>query len=316
MNQKNNNDFDEVNLADIQKATASLLETVGFFVYKTIQYFSRKWMFIGVGLVFGLALGAVKYMSYKNEKQPSTLNNSGILAYNILVAPKYKSIDYLDQLAQTKFQNKLGYTQIKKVTVEGLDDVYPFLSQDSLAIQVFQAILSKTETVDDAIKSYVLSKNYPYQVLKIEATNDFNIEKFVLDLQNHFDQHPYYAARKQIELKTIALEKEAFEEELQAITSYATLAENKSKERSEQAQYISLLARKNEIFSRLKQIEVEQLENKHVLFVLDYIENHESLMNNTNSIAKQTIKDIVKLVFLFLLLGMGIDFVKYYRTKE
>lgn len=319
-----NSEFDEANLLDIRKATVSLLDAMGFFAFKTMQYFAKKWVYILLGLVVGLGSGYVKYSAHQKMLQAPEVSTSSEVEYSILVAPQYNSIDYLDQLVQTKFRDKLNYTQIKTAKLAGLDDVFAFVSQDSLYAKVFEVLASKATNMDEAINFYTLSKNYPYQLLTIQATSPFEIEKFVSDLQNHFNQQDYFAARKQINIKNLTAEKDRLEEELNATTVYASLLQNKAhegtpkgaaKEVGEQAQYLELLNKKKAIIAQLAQIEREQLEKKQVLLVLDYVEKTEQLMGDGSSIGKQIAKDVVKFILLFLVIAMFIDFVRYYKTR-
>lgn len=311
-----NSEFDEANLLDIRKATVSLLDAMGFFAFKTMQYFAKKWVYIVLGLVVGLGSGYMKYSASQKMSQVPEFGASNELEYSILVAPQYNSIDYLDQLVQTKFRDKLNYTQIKTAKLVGIDDVFAFVSQDSLYTEVFEVLASKATTMDEAINFYTLSKNYPYQLLTIQVTRPFEIEKFVSDLQNHFNQQTYFAARKQLNIKNLAAEKDRLEEELNAITVYASLLQNKAqKGAAEQAQYLEVLNKKKMTIAQLAQIERVQLEEKQVLFVLDYIEKTEQLMDDGSSIGKQIAKDGVKFVLLFLAIGMLIDFVRYYKKR-
>ncbi|EHQ42508.1 hypothetical protein [Myroides odoratus] len=313
---QNTKEFDEVDLLDIKKAAVSLLDTVGFFMYKTGKYIAGKWVFITLGLLLGLILGYVRYNSHQKMLQTAEFSSAkGEVEYTLILAPKYNSIDYLDQLSLVKFSDQLGYTQIKASKLDGLDDIFSFVGQDSLYSKVFENLASKAESLGEAIHNYATSKNYPYQLLKIKAEQPFDIDKFIADLQTHFNEHPYFIKRKQIELGALTKEKEVLEEELKGIQGYAILLEKKGSNLEEQTRYIELLAKKKEILSRLRALEITQLESHEVLFVLDYITENPILTKDEPSIERQIAKDIVKFVLLFLIVGMGIDFVRYYKNR-
>ncbi|MGG5576710.1 hypothetical protein ACPDHL_05120 [Myroides sp. C15-4] len=308
---KQEKEFDEIDLVDIKRATVSLLDTIGFLAYKTIRYIVGKWMYLVLGLLLGFVLGYVKYRGHQHLLQTAEISAGGG-EYAIIVAPKYNSMDYLDQLAQANFSDKLGYTQIKEVKIEGLASVFSFLSQDSLYVKIYEHLAAKEETAGEMINNYAVSKNYAYQLMRIKFDQPFNVETFITDLQQHFNQHPYFSQRKQIESQTLALEKEALEEELKGLSSVALL-ENKT---GESKQYLTVLARKKEVISRLNQIQLAQLENKEVLFVLDYVAQDMVLMGRkVDTIEKQIAKNIAKCMLLFFVVGMGIDFVRYYKSK-
>lgn len=292
-------EFDEANLLDIKTATVSLLDTAGFFVFKIIKYITRKWMYLALGLILGGILGYIQYRNYHKMLQTAEFSTSnGEEEYAILLSPKYNSIDYLDQLVQVKFSDKLDYTQIKSSKLEGIDDVFSFLGQDSLYPKIFENLIGKVERFDEAIHNYAVSKNYPYQLLKIKVAQPFEIKGFISDLQTHFNQHPYFAKRKQIELASLTLEKETLEEELKGIHTYG-----------------SLLDKKQEILKRLKEIEIAQLESQEVLYVVDYIAINPVLATTEYSIERKIAKDLVKVMLLFFVLGMAVDFVRYYKNR-
>lgn len=309
---KQEKEFDEIDLVDIKKATVSLLDTIGFLAYKTMRYIVGKWMYLVLGLLLGSVLGYVKYRAHQHLLQTAEISAGGG-EYAIIVAPKYNSMDYLDQLAQTNFSDKLGYTQIEEVKIEGLASVFSFLSQDSLYVKIYQHLAAKEETVGEMINSYAVSKNYPYQLMRIKSDQPFNVETFISDLQQHFNQHPYFSQRKQIESQTLALEKETLKEELKGLSSSVALLENIA---SESKQYLAVLAKKKEVISRLNEIQLAQLENKEVLFVLDYVAQDVALMGRkVDTIEKQIAKNIVKCMLLFFVVGLCIDFVRYYKSK-
>ena len=314
---KHNGEFDEVDLVDLKKATASLLDTIGFFIYKGLKYGVSKWKFIGVGLILGLILGYVKYSSHQKMLQTAEFSVAAETAYSIILQPKYESMDYLDQLAQTNFSDKLGYTQITKAELIGLGDVFPFVSKDSSYAKIYEIIASKAETLHDAINTYAVAKNLPYQLLKIETEPGFDINVFTKDLQAHFNQHPYFKERQRIQKKQLVAEKARLEEELLLLTAAVNDAfERRTVKGEDQVQSVVLLNKKREITTRINEIEIEQMDDLQVISIVDYVSNHQILANGSNSIEKQIAKDIIKLVLLFFILAMAIDFVRYYKTKQ
>lgn len=82
-----------------------------------------------------------------------------------------------------------------------------------------------------------------------------------------------------------------------------------------QEKYLAFLAKKREILTRLNKVEVAELEAKEVLFVVDYITTNSILIKEESSITKTIAKDIIKLVLLFFVLGLMVDFVKYYKRR-
>lgn len=309
-------EFDDANLLDVKKATESFLDAVGFFVFKIGKYIVSKWIYLTLGVLLGVILGYVKYTNHKKMLQTAEFSAvNGEEEYAILLAPKYNSIDYLDQLAQVKFSDKLGYMDIKTVKLEGIDDIFTFLSQDSLYVKIFTPLVTKAETLSEVVHNFAMSKNYPYQLLKIKVEQPFDIDQFISDLQTHFNQHPYFAKRKQIEQAAIAREKEALETELKGINTYTTLLEQQVNGVATQEKYLAFLAKKREILTRLNKVEVAELEAKEVLFVVDYITTNSILIKEESSITKTIAKDLIKLVFLFFVLGLMVDFVKYYKRR-
>ncbi|WHT40831.1 hypothetical protein QNH98_10125 [Myroides sp. mNGS23_01] len=57
------------------------------------------------------------------------------------------------------------------------------------------------------------------------------------------------------------------------------------------------------------------MEGNQVVFVQGYIEKPSELLGENTSIEKQIVKDIVKWILLFLLIGMFVDFVRYYKRR-
>lgn len=309
-------EFDDANLLDIKKATVSFLDAVGFFVFKIGKYVASKWVYLLLGLLLGGALGYVKYNNHKKMLQTAEFSaTNGEEEYTIVLAPKYNSIDYLDQLVQVKFSDKLGHTDIKSVKMEALDDIYSFLSQDSLYVKIFTPLVSKAESMGEAVHNYTISKNYTYQLLKIKAEQPFDIHQFIADLQGHFNQHPYFSKRKQIEQASLVREKEALETELAESKTYTTLLQKQPNSLTTQEKQLSFLTKQREIIARLHKIELAQLESAEVLFVVDYVSTNPVLSKEEYSIKREVAKDIIKLVLLFFVLGLIVDFIQYYKRR-
>lgn len=313
---QNAKEFDEVDLLDIKKATVSLLDTVGFFVYKTGKYVIQKWMYIVIGLVVGVSFGYLKYSGYQKMLQTAEFStNTEDIEYRILVAPQYNSIDYLDQLVETKFRDKLGYTQFKTAKLKGLDDTFGFVSQDSLHVKTLGVLASKVDSFDDLIHNYTLSKNYTYQLLTVKGMANFDMKLFITDIQKHFNEQPYFAARKQIELKKLKLEQETLEEDLKVMNTSVSQVETKVNGGLISDKMVEMLKIRQGVIARLAELERIQLRASQVLFVVDSFENN-TISTESVSFEKQLVKDIVKFVLFFLFVGMLLDFVRYYRTKE
>ena len=303
-------EFDDANTVDIKKAAVSLLDAVGFFAYSTIKYLGKKWIYILLGLIVGLAFGYKKYSSHQKMLQTAEFSVSNDMEYSILLAPQFNSIDYLDQLVTTKFRDKLGYTDIQMAKMEGLDDLFEFIAQDSLHGKTLQSIVSNVSSINELVKSYPVSKNYKYQLLTIKATQPFEIETFIADLQTHFNQQPYFATRKQIALKQQAADKTRIDEELVLVTLEVKKAVEKGTNVT-----TDLLEKRKNLIAEQAQLEIKQLEGNQVVFVQGYIEKTSELLGENTSIEKQVAKDTIKLVLLFLVIGMFVDFVHYYKRR-
>lgn len=303
-------EFDDANTVDIKKAAVSLLDAVGFFAYSAIKYLGKKWIYILLGLIVGLAFGYKKYNSHQKMLQTAEFSGSNDMEYSILLAPQFNSIDYLDQLVTTKFRDKLGYTDIKMAKLEGLDDLFEFIAQDSLHGETFQSIASNVSSIQELVKSYPISKNYKYQLLTIKATQPFEIEAFIVDLQTHFNQQSYFATRKQIALKQQAADKARIDEELALVTLEVKKAVEKGTNVAK-----DLLEKRKNLIAEQAQLEIKQLEGNQVVFVQGYIEKTSELLGENTSIEKRIGKDIIKLVLLFLVIGMFVDFVRYYKRR-
>lgn len=308
--EKQHSEFDDANAIDIKKAAVSLLDAVGFFAYSIIKYLGKKWMYILLGVILGLALGYKKYNSHQKMLQTAEFSVNNEMEYSILLAPQFNSIDYLDQLVQTKFRDKLSYTDIQMAKLEGLDDLFEFIAQDSLHGKTLQSLSSNVSSISELVKSYPVSKNYAYQLLTIKATQPFEIETFIADLQAHFNQQPYFATRKQIALKEQAADQVRIEEELALVTLEVKKALEKGINTSQE-----VLDKRKILIEEQAQLAIKQLEGNQVVFVQGYIEKPSELLGENTSIEKQIVKDIVKWVLLFLLIGMFVDFVRYYKRR-
>ncbi|WP_060874392.1 hypothetical protein [Myroides odoratus] len=308
--EKQHSEFDDASAVDIKKAAVSLLDAVGFFAYSIIKYLGKKWIYILLGVILGLALGYKKYNSHQKMLQTAEFSVNNEMEYSILLAPQFNSIDYLDQLVQTKFRDKLSYTDIQMAKLEGLDDLFEFIAQDSLHGKTLQSLSSNVSSISELVKSYPVSKNYVYQLLTIKATQPFEIETFIADLQAHFNQQPYFAMRKQIALKEQAADQVRIEEELALVTLEVKKALEKGINTSQE-----VLDKRKTLIEERAQLAIKQLEGNQVVFVQGYIEKPSELLGENTSIEKQIVKDIVKWVLLFLLIGMFVDFVRYYKRR-
>lgn len=308
--EKQHSEFDDASAVDIKKAAVSLLDAVGFFAYSIIKYLGKKWIYILLGVILGLALGYKKYNSHQKMLQTAEFSVNNEMEYSILLAPQFNSIDYLDQLVQTKFRDKLSYTDIQMAKLEGLDDLFEFIAQDSLHGKTLQSLSSNVSSISELVKSYPVSKNYAYQLLTIKATQPFEIETFIADLQAHFNQQPYFATRKQIALKEQAADQVRIEEELALVTLEVKKALEKGINTSQE-----VLDKRKILIEEQAQLAIKQLEGNQVVFVQGYIEKPSELLGENTSIEKQIVKDIVKWILLFLLIGMFVDFVRYYKRR-
>lgn len=281
---------EEIDLMDIKNAIASFIEAIGFFIF-------RQWYLILIGLLISVFINFQHIKTYLVSEN----NVRKELSYSILLAPQFESIDYLDQLVSSNFKDKIVDEAIQKAKLIGIDDLYTFLEKDSLRVSIFKSINSKLEIFEEAIHNYPLSKNYRFQLLQLDVSSTFNIDEFLLKLNNHFDDNVFFRTKQKIENERIDNQLIVLRKVLEPTETIAL----KSIDAVKLQQYA---------IDQIAKLEQEKVTTSNVIYVVDYFKVERDAAGL--SPMKKLIIDSFKYVVLLLLLGGVIDLLRYYKKKK
>ncbi|WP_010250429.1 hypothetical protein [Myroides injenensis] len=308
LDQKDSQEFDEINLQYLKESTVSFFDTVGFYFYKVISFIIKKWLIFLIAIILGIGFGY--YKSTLNSQYISKLSkNGGYNEITILLAPKFGSIDYLNQLVQNGFNDFSTSEGLVHAELKGVDDIYSYLEEGSTRQKTLSIIASKVDSYTELIENYSTSKGYQYQELVLLAKGDFDCNKFIEELQNYFNNQDYFKKRREIGISSLALKEEELRKDLVYLNNYLSKLDNTVNTTSHKGENAKNSI--NEVFSMkrktlrsLEKVEVEKLESNQVIYVVNtFLKDSNSELKKeviSTSPAKQMVKYAI--VFSFILL--------------
>ena len=201
-----NNDNQEIDLSEISKKIAAFFEKIILKTVRGFLFIKKNSKIVGLlfltGIVLGFYLDATSKI-YDNE---------------IILVPNFGSTDYLyskinlinskieeqDLLFLKKVVGIKKPSNIKKITVEPINDVYKFIENKAQNFE-FIKLLAEDGDIKKIVTDNLTSKNYPFHALTFTTTGLASDSETVKPILNYLNQSDYFSKIQKEYLNNIKL---------------------------------------------------------------------------------------------------------------
>ncbi|MTG96566.1 MULTISPECIES: hypothetical protein [Myroides] len=317
-NNHKSQDLDEIDLKYLKESAVSLFDTVGFGIFRLIRLVLSYWYLFTLAIIIGVGLGYYKESNIPEKALEEQVSNvqKDIQKYSILISPKVESVDYLKYLVSSNFKNTFSSQELLSSRLIGVDDIYNWLSKDSSYVKTLALIGTNLNSHEDLIQNYATSKNYHYQDLRIEVNSDFEINRFVEELQNYFDSLPLFKKKLELAKQGLLLKQIEYCKDLERINHALDIVKNGNKlSLDSESRILSLVKFKHELLELIQDNEFELLESDHVVYLLGVVKDERELDKHyVGNVVKEASKNkmIMYSLFLILLVFIGLGVYKLY----
>src|SRR5690606_2103206 len=201
--ESNTNSTQEIDLSYLSKKTVSLLDGLGYTIYRFIKFLLKNiWIILGI-LVLG---GAIGYF----------LDNRGeeVYKHEVIVVPNFNSSSYLyNSIENMKFKD----SKIIKAQVEPIIDIYQFIQERYQNLEIAKYMSENNIQVDKFTDKNAVEKLYRYHLLTLYTKGEDKSGKIIDSLLNKLNSDPYYLSRQKIEQNNLALSITEIEKSIESV---------------------------------------------------------------------------------------------------
>lgn len=317
-----NSDSQEIDLSQISKKIGSFFDGISTKVFKTILFFKRNIVWIGILFIIGAGLG---FYLDKNTK---------VYRNQIIVQPNFGSVDYLYskiQLINSKIEdgdtlflkNIVGIKHPKKVTkieIEPINDVYKFIDDNSQNFELIK-LMAEDGEIKKILSEDLTSKNYPFHLITFSTLNETSDEASVLPILEFLNKSDYFSKVQKEYVKNVNIKIVENDSIIGQINGFLNSFKNTTNgsQKSDKLVYYNENSQLNDVIKTKDALISEQGSLRLQLLSLDkIIKNNSEVLNikDTNSVNGK-MKFILPLIFIiiFVLVGYFKSFYKKQMTK-
>jgi uncharacterized protein YfkK (UPF0435 family) len=306
-----NNDNQEIDLSQVSKKIGDFFEGISTKIFKSILFFKRNIIWIGILFVLGVGLGI--YLD----------KSSKVYEHQIMVQPNFSSVDYLyskiDLLSSkiksedTLFlKNVVGIKDVekfKKIKIEPITDVYKFVENKEENFELLK-LMAEDGDIKKVLSENITSKNYPYHMINFVTSSETDFDKTVTPLLNYLNTSDYYSIiQKEYmnNLKIKIVQNDSIISQIDKILNNFNISQKSDK----LIYFNSENTQLNDVIKTKDQLVIEQGRNRLALVTLDKI-----VKNNAETInirKTEFVNGKMKLVLPLLFIGLFV-FVGYFRA--
>lgn len=312
---KTNNEeqFEEIDLKYLKESVFSFLDNLGFTIYKLMKSILKKWYYFLIAIVIGVVVG------YFVEQRQEVIAEETTI-YAIIIAPKYESVDYLNRLVDTNFENTFNTQQLYNSSLKSIEDIYGFIGEDPVKAAIFGNLNAKFAKSEEGLHYPATAKNYHFQELSVEGDSNFDIDLFIEELHKYMSSIDYFKERKRIGIENLMLKKEEFQKDLLNANRYLEKIGTGSTNALEVVDLQSALEAKKNLLDQIEKNAVEILEANEVFFVATYFKSNDVNSGGQSQQSKSLLVSILKYVVVFsvltvIILGLS-TIIKKYKIRE
>ncbi|MFA5620179.1 MAG: hypothetical protein WDA08_07745 [Weeksellaceae bacterium] len=294
----NNQSSQEIDLSFISKNTARLFENIGLSFFRFLQFLLKNkfWLLglIVVGAVLGYFLDQSRSNKFKHE---------------IIVVPNFSSNTYLyNKIAEMRFKD----SPISSVEIEPVMDIYQFITERWSNLEIAKYLSENNIQFNKYKPNSEIEKFYRYHLMTVYTQGPDNGGKIIDSLMDVFNSDPYFLDRQKVEVQNnknkIAQLKNSIEYTNQILDKIGS-SEAKGSEITLEtySELNELINSKNSLIDQLRNAEIDQLEQKKVIF------DSSRLLNIKDKGIPFAILIPVALILLFV---FTTAFVRFYQRQS
>lgn len=297
--ESNTNSTQEIDLSYLSKKTVSLLDGLGYTIYRFIKFLLKNiWIILGI-LVLG---GAIGYF----------LDNRGeeVYKHEVIVVPNFNSSSYLyNSIENMKFKD----SKIIKAQVEPIIDIYQFIQERYQNLEIAKYMSENNIQVDKFTDKNAVEKLYRYHLLTLYTKGEDKSGKIIDSLLNKFNSDPYYLSRQKIEQNNLALSFTEIEKSIESVNAILNkigqVGQTGDLNIEMYTELNNLINSKKSLVEDLKKIQIYQLEQSKIIF------DAAKVMNIQDSSVPKMILLPVVLFVLFLIANMLFRLFSKYKNR-
>lgn len=297
--ESNTNSTQEIDLSYLSKKTVSLLDGLGYTIYRFIKFLLKNiWIILGI-LVLG---GAIGYF----------LDNRGeeVYKHEVIVVPNFNSSSYLyNSIENMKFKD----SKIIKAQVEPIIDIYQFIQERYQNLEIAKYMSENNIQVDKFTDKNAVEKLYRYHLLTLYTKGEDKSGKIIDSLLNKLNSDPYYLSRQKIEQNNLALSFTEIEKSIESVNAILNkigqVGQTGDLNIEMYTELNNLINSKKSLVEDLNKIQIYQLEQSKIIF------DAAKVMNIQDSSVPKMILLPVVLFVLFLIANMLFRLFSKYKNR-
>lgn len=203
-----NSSSEEIDLGYLFKKSNDFFKSLIRSFFLAIAFFRRNIIVVIILLILGFAYGY--YKDY---------NKVEIFSNELIVIPNFGSVDYLYDKVEVLnlklkaddkiyLQKVLGqdYSDLRKIEIEPIADIYNFVSQSRENIDIFRIIADKKD-FSEYLTDISTSKYFKYHRMKVSTVGDAS-ERIVTEIIQFFNENEHYKIYQEVnkELKNFEVQ--------------------------------------------------------------------------------------------------------------
>lgn len=314
-----NNDNQEIDLAQISKKISAIFEHISTSIFKGFLFFKRNILWVSILFIVGAGLG------YYLDKATKIYDNQ------IIISPNFGSVDYLYariELINSKIQdgdtlflkNTVGIKEPKKingVSIAPINDVYKFIDNKPQNFDLIK-LMSEDGDIKKVVNENLTSKNYPYHLISFSTIGQTSEDKTVEPILNYLNNSDYYKIIQKEYISNIKIkmvENDSIISQIDGLLNSFSGKGNGS-QNSDKTVYYSEKSQLSDVIKTKDQLVYEQGLHRIEMINLDKIVKENSATINVRN--KKSINGKMKLVlpFLFVFLFVVVAYFNSYYKKQ
>jgi len=322
-NNKRNLDDQEIDLSVISEKLGNFFQSISNGIFKSIQFFIKNIIVLGVLLIIGIGLG-----TYLDKIQKIYVNE-------IIVQPNFGSTDYLYskvellsskiQERDTVFLKSIGInepSEFSRIEIKPIVDIYRFITSNSTTINEQNFELLKLMAEDGDMKKIVedktTSKNYSFHLISFTTRKITNRKDNIEPLLQYLNNSKYFNQVKGVYIQNMQTKINRNNEIIAQIDGFlnsftSVIAGNTKSDKlvyyNENTQLNDVIQTKNGLIAEIGRLQLDLISISEVIKETSSTSN----IKNTKSINGK-LKLVLPILFVSLYLFLYL-IIRFYKTQ-
>lgn len=315
-----NNDEQEIDLAQISKKINNFFEGMNTSIFRGIQFFVRNWIIVLILVIVGFGVGM---FLDKTQKQYEN---------QIVVTPNFESVDYLYNkidLIQSKIltgdtvflKKEVGISNpsiIKKIQIKPTNDVVKFIEKKEQNFELIK-LMAETSDVNKVLENDIISKNYMHHVISFSTNRLASDKEIVQPILNYLNNSEYYNKIQKVTVQNVQYkmnQNDSIISQINALLNGFSNSINGS-QKNDKLVYYNENTQLNDVLKTKEALINEQSYHKIELIGFDKVikDNSSTLNIKSNKSLNEKLKFVLPIVFVFLFIFFFL-FKAFYRKQS